>query len=100
MTPLTGSQRDFLRSKAHPLKPLVFVGRQGVTDSLIVAVEENLTAHELIKVKFINLKDQKRALSEEIARRTVSDLVGLVGNVATLYRQHSEPEKRRIDLPD
>jgi len=99
MVSLKGSNRDFLRAKAHHLKPLVFLGHQGVTDTLIAAVEENLTAHELIKVKFNDLKDQKRALSEEIASRTGSALVGLVGNVATLYREHPDADKRRIVLP-
>lgn len=100
MNPLTGSQREYLRSKAHHLKPLVFIGHQGVTESVIAAVEENLLAHELIKVKFNDLKDQKRPLTEEVARRTESELVGMVGNIATLYRQHPEPEKRRVDLPE
>ncbi|GMV91611.1 MAG: hypothetical protein AMXMBFR82_13890 [Candidatus Hydrogenedentota bacterium] len=99
MNLLTGSQREFLRSKAHHLKPLVFIGHQGVTESVIAAVEENLLAHELIKVKFNDLKDQKRPLSEEIADKTKSELVGMVGNIATFYRQHPESDKRRIDLP-
>ncbi len=96
---MKGSNREFLRSKAHPLKPLVFVGKQGVTDSLLVAVNENLTAHELIKVKFNDLKDRKRAIAEEIADRTESELVGIVGNIATFYRQHPEEDKRRIHPP-
>ncbi len=99
MNLLTGSQREFLRSKAHHLKPLVFIGRQGVTESVLAAVEENLLAHELIKVKYNDLKDQKRPLSEEIAGKTGSELVGMVGNIVTFYRQHPEPEKRRIEFP-
>jgi RNA-binding protein len=97
---MKGSNRDFLRAKAHHLKPLVFVGHQGVTDTVIAAADENLTAHELIKVKFNDLKDRKRDLSAEIANRTKSSLVALVGNIATLYREHPDAEKRRIVLPE
>jgi len=100
MERLSGSQREYLRSKAHHLKPLVYIGHQGVTDSVIAAVEENLLAHELIKVKYNDRKDEKRSLSDEIAARTSSEVVGIVGNVATFYREHPELEKRRVDLPN
>lgn len=99
MTAIGSSDRDYLRSLAHHLTPLVYVGHQGITDTLIAAVEENLTARELIKVKFNGRKDEKRVLSEKIARRTHSAYVGLVGNVLTLYRAHPEEDKRRIQLP-
>ena len=99
MTAIRSSDRDYLRSLAHHLTPLVYVGHQGVTDALITAVEENLTARELIKIKFNDHKEEKRPLSEEIARRTHSAYIGLVGNVLTLYRAHPEEEKRRIQLP-
>ena len=100
MTSLTPSQREQLRSLAHHLKPLVFVGHQGVTEALIAAVDENLTARELIKVKFNDHKDEKRELSDEIVEKTESAMVGLLGNVLTLYRPHPQEEKRRIQLQD
>lgn len=99
MTSIKGSDRDYLRSLAHHLKPLVFIGHQGLTDTIVSAVEENLTAHELVKVKFNDHKDEKKPLSEELARRTSSQFVGLVGNILTLYRPHPDEEKRRIQLP-
>ncbi|MCC6487329.1 MAG: ribosome assembly RNA-binding protein YhbY [Candidatus Hydrogenedentes bacterium] len=98
MESLTPGQREQLRSLAHHLKPLVFVGHQGVTDALIAAVDENLTAHELIKVKFNDHKDEKRALSAEIVERSESAMVGILGNVLTLYRPHPQEERRRIHL--
>jgi len=100
MESLTPAQREQLRSLAHHLKPLVFLGHQGVTDALIAAVDENLTAHELIKVKFNDHKDEKRMLSAEIVERSESAMVGILGNVLTLYRPHSQEEKRRIRLED
>lgn len=98
MESLTSGQRKYLRSQAHHLKPLVLVGKQGVTDTLIESIDENLDAHELIKVKFNEHKDEKRALSEDIATRTHGEIAGIVGHVLILYRRHKDPEKRKIDL--
>lgn len=98
MEPLTSSQRKSLRSQAHHLKPLVLVGKQGLTDTLVKSVDVNLDAHELIKVRFNEHKDEKKEIAAAIAERTESQLAGLIGHVAILYRQHKEPEKRKIRL--
>ena len=96
---LRGSDRRYLRGLAHHLKPVVQVGKHGLIDNLITTVSQALDAHELIKVKFVDLKQRREELSREIATRTQSELAGLVGNIAILYRQHSDAEKRKIHLP-
>jgi RNA-binding protein len=98
MDRLKSSQRKYLRSQAHHLKPLVTIGVKGVTQQLIGSVDLALKDHELIKVKFGEFKEAKKEISEEIATATKSELVGLIGNIAILYRQHPEPEKRKIKL--
>lgn len=100
ITELTGSQRKYLRAAAHHLNPLVMVGKLGLTDALVRAAAEALDAHELIKVRFLDFKDRKRALTEEIARRTGAHIVGSVGHVFILYRQNPEEEKRVVTLPE
>lgn len=99
MEKLKGSQRKYLRGLAHKLKPVVQVGKQGVTEELLVAVREALDAHELIKLKFMEFKDQKAALAEEIAQRSDSELIGRIGNMAMFYRAQPDPDKRRIAVP-
>ena len=98
MDMLTSQQRRRLRSLANHLEPTVFVGKRGMTPEVIAAVEENLDAHELIKVRFVELKDQKKALTEAIAAQTHSHVAGIIGHVAILYREHTEPERTRISL--
>ncbi|MBM3290194.1 MAG: YhbY family RNA-binding protein [Candidatus Hydrogenedentes bacterium] len=97
--PLSSSQRDHLKRLAHALKPTVYIGKQGVTPTVVRTTDEVLTAHELVKAKFVDRKDEKRALIEELARETACEVVGILGHVATLYRPHPDPEKRRIELP-
>ncbi len=99
MPPITKIQRQFLRKQAHHLRPLVQVGKNGLSDELLSTVERELASHELIKVKFLDFQDQKHELAEEITSRTGGALIGLIGNVAILYREQPDPEKRQIRLP-
>jgi len=40
----------------------------------------------LVKMKFSDFKEEKKTLAPEIADRTQSELVTLVGNVAVFFR--------------
>ena len=99
MKQLKGSQRKYLRSQAHHLKPLVIIGRNGTNKQVIGSVDLALKDHELIKVKFGEFKEAKKEMSAEIAQVTKGELVGIIGNIAIFYRQHPEPEKRKIKIP-
>ncbi|MFO7570081.1 MAG: ribosome assembly RNA-binding protein YhbY [Smithellaceae bacterium] len=99
MEPLKGSQRKYLRAQAHHLTPLVIIGTKGVTAQLLASLDLALTDHELIKVKFGEFKEAKKEISAEIAQTTKSELVGLIGNIAILYRPHPQTEKRKIKIP-
>jgi len=99
MPPLTSAQRKYLRMLAHAYDPMVMVGAKGVTDTLIRSVHEALDARELIKVRFNDFKDQKQPLIDQIAMRTNSQVVGVVGHVALFYRPQDDESKRKITLP-
>jgi len=98
---LQGFQRKHLRGLAHSYKPVVLVGQNGLSESLLASVEEALTAHELIKIKFIDVKEKaaKLELIRELEERTASEMVGMTGHVAIFFRQNRDPEKRRITVP-
>jgi RNA-binding protein len=96
---LTNTQKQYLRRLAHDLKPVVQVGKNGLSEKLYDALEHELDAHELIKVKFMDFRDEKRELVAEFVERTGSALVLLIGNVAIVYRQQADPERRGIRLP-
>jgi RNA-binding protein len=101
MTTLKGFQKKHLKGLAHSLKPVVQIGKDGMTDGVIRAVDEGLLQHELIKIKFTDFKDkdQKEALTCEIEIKTGSERVGMIGHTAILYRPQIDPEKRKIALP-
>ena len=95
----TGSDRKYLRQLAHPLKPLVQIGSAGVTDALIAAVDTALSDHELIKIRFLDYKGEKKELAGQIAEKTGADIAGVIGHVAILYREAPDEDKRKVKLP-
>jgi len=99
MIELNSSQRKYLRKVGHHLDPLIIVGKQGVTDMLVRAVSEALEHHELVKIRFNEFKDEKRELVDELVRRTGSQVAGMIGHVALLYKEQPDEEKRKIIFP-
>ncbi len=63
------------------------------------AIDEALQKHELIKVKFIEFKEEKKDSSRKIEEKNHCVLAGMIGHVAIFYRQHPDKEKRKIQLP-
>lgn len=98
MPDYTSSQRKQLRGLAHKLEPLVRVGTQGLTEALVKATVAALDDHELIKVKFVDSKDEKDEISQSLAERAGACLAGRIGNIAILYREHPDPKKRKIEI--
>ena len=101
MKKLTGFQAKYLRSLAHGLKPVVFVGQKGITDALIASTEQAFDRHELIKVKFTDFKEknQKKEIAEIIKVKTGCHMAGMIGHVAIFYKQNDDLSKRRVVLP-
>ena len=102
MKKLTSIQAKFLRGLAHALKPVVFVGQKGVTHALIKSADEAFQRHELVKVKFIDFKEkeQKKEIAAALESKTNSLMAGMIGHIAIFYKQHNDPEKRKIALPN
>lgn len=92
MVSLTNAQIREFKARGQLLKPVLKVGKEGLTPPFIAALNEALNHAELLKVKFADLKEQKRELAPQLAERTGSHLVMRVGNVVVLYRP--KPEAR------
>lgn len=99
---LTKKQIKHLRGLGHKLNPLVLIGKEGINDSLIQAVETELCNHELIKVKIgTNSSVNKKKAAEIIPEATQSELVQLIGKTLTLYRANpKKPKDKRVYLPN
>jgi len=51
---LTSSQRARLKALAHPLKPILHIGREGVTPHALDAVRQAFNTREILKVKVLD----------------------------------------------
>ena len=95
---LSGKQKRFLRAEAHSLDPVVMIGKEGLTPTVVSAVQDALHAHELIKVRVLESSPlERKEVSERLPAQTKSELAGQVGRVLLLYKRH--PQEARIVLP-
>jgi RNA-binding protein len=84
---LTPRERSALRAAAHPLRPVVLIGDNGLTEAVLKEIDMNLSAHELIKVRAGSADREAR---EEILRSICEALscaaVHHLGKMLILYR--------------
>ena len=57
-------QKKILRQTAHHLNPIIWVGKNGITENVIKEIIYALEEHELIKIKMLqernfNIQEQK-----------------------------------------
>ncbi|MEI8093200.1 MAG: YhbY family RNA-binding protein [Spirochaetales bacterium] len=97
--PLKGYQRGYLTRKAHPLQPVVQIGKNGLTAEVTKAIDKALDDHELIKVKFVQFQDERVEMARGLAETLETTLVRVVGNIAIYYRHQPDPQKRVVHLP-
>ena len=95
---MTSKQRAYLRGLANKIDAIFQIGKNGINDNLIKQLDDALEARELIKITALETApDSAKNLSFEIAERTNSIVVQVIGNKITLFRQKAKDSK--IELP-
>ena len=78
---ITGKQRAFLRKLGHTLQPILQIGKDGMSDTVIGAIDEALEKREMIKVTILETAMiDTRQTCDEIARRLNAEPVQAIGN--------------------
>ncbi|WP_371193363.1 ribosome assembly RNA-binding protein YhbY [Glaciecola sp. SC05] len=94
---LTTKQKQYLKGLAHPLKPVIQLGNNGLTEGVVAEIENALAHHELIKVKVpSNDREEKALIMDAIVGETKSEKVQSIGHVLVIYRPS---EDAKITLP-
>jgi RNA-binding protein len=79
--------------------PIFQIGKSGLTDEFIEAVEEALVKRELVKIHVLkNNADDKHEIAEALAERTGSIVVQVIGSQIVLFKYQHDPKKRKIDI--
>lgn len=96
---LKNIQKKYLKSLAHNKKPVVIIGNNGLTASVLAEIDQALSVHELIKIR-INVGEhaERDAIIQKIETEMAAYLVQKIGHIATFFR--SNPETARVILPN
>ena len=82
---------------AHPLKPVVQLGANGLTEGVLAEIDNALGYHELIKVKVpSDDREEKTLIMDAIVRETKAEKLQVIGHVLILFRQS---EEKKISIP-
>lgn len=94
---LSNKQKQFLKGLAHPLKPVVQLGANGLTEGVLAEIDGALTHHELIKVKVpTDDREEKALIMDAIIRETEAEKLQVIGHTLILFRPS---EECKIQLP-
>lgn len=109
---LTPRERSALRAAAHPLRPVVLIGDNGLTEAVLKEIDLNLSAHELIKVRAGTADRETRdEMLNTICETLSCSAVHHLGKMLILYRygakgtylkptpEPSTPAKRKPSEP-
>lgn len=94
---LNKKQIQHLKGVAHPLKPIVLLGNNGLTEAVVAEIDYALNHHELIKVKIPTEDHETKALIvEAICREANAIKIQVIGKTLVIYRQSAE---KKIRIP-
>jgi len=99
---LTGRQIRHLRALGNGEVVTLVVGKNGITEAVLDQLAQCFNTRELVKVK-ISERDPavRQEMAEELARRSGTELVQVLGRTVLLYREAPEGSRisSRITLP-
>lgn len=95
-TLLSPVQRRALRAEAHGLTPIVMIGTDGLTGTVMKEIERSLSAHELIKIRvFGDDREARAAWLEEICTTLKAADVQHIGKILVVWRENPALVKAR-----
>jgi RNA-binding protein len=95
---MTSKQRAKLRSMANTMDPILFVGKEGVTDGTVKEAYDALEARELIKcVVQQNCELSAREALDELCSRLGAEPVQCIGRRFVMYRESRKNKQIVLD---
>lgn len=96
---MTSKQRAYLKKLATNLDTIFQVGKGEISENMVTQISNALEARELIKLRVLdNSLYSAREAAEEIAERTASEVVIVIGTRFVLYRVSQKHHK--IDITE
>tara|TARA_B100000787_G_C16093425_1_gene250039 strand:+ start:39 stop:362 length:324 start_codon:yes stop_codon:yes gene_type:complete len=94
---LNTKQISYLRGLSHSISTVVQIGNKGLSEAVLKEIEENLKAHELIKIQVQNDDKLKRQGFLDLICETLGTVsVNHIGKQLVVFRANTES---KIKLP-
>ncbi len=103
---MTSKERAAFRAKANSLEPITQIGKGGISQALLVQVNDALQARELIKLKVLleSSPVKPKEAAAEIAGEVGAEVIQVIGGSIILYRENpalreekEKPKKVKIN---
>ncbi|MBR1759728.1 MAG: YhbY family RNA-binding protein [Schwartzia sp.] len=96
---LSSKQKKILRALGTELEPVVNVGKEGVTPTVVDSAKDAITKRELIKVRVLqNAPEEPKDAIARLTERVDADLVQLIGRNGLLFKRNFK--KPQIEFPE
>lgn len=93
---MTSKTRATLRSLAQKEPSLFQIGKEGVTDAVVAAVNDALEKRELVKLTVLKTADVPQAVLEVLAKRLNAEPITAIGYKIVLYRESKRDGVKHI----
>ena len=88
-------KKKALKAAGHNLKPVITIGMNGLSESLLSEFEKTIDHHELIKIRIrISDKSSRKELIEELCRKSKSQIISAIGSTAIVFRKNPKSQKK------
>ena len=88
---LSKQRLKFLKGLAHDASPIIWIGQNGLSENVMLELENALDHHELVKIKLrVGDRDEREKASAQICEHTGAELVQRIGSTLTLYRANKD----------
>ena len=95
---LTSKQRAYLRGLAAAEDTIVIIGKGGITENIIIQMNDALKARELVKGRVLeNSLLTAREAADALSETCSAEIVQVIGSKFVLYKRNEQ--KPKIELP-
>ena len=95
---LTRKQRAYLRGLAAAEDTIVIIGKGGITENIIIQMNDALKARELVKGRVLeNSLLTAREAADALSETCRAEIVQVIGSKFVLYKRNEQ--KPKIELP-
>lgn len=92
---ITSKRIARLKKIGNKMRPIIRIGKEGISDNIIDNLSKVLVTRELIKVRILNNSDEEvRDVAEKLSQSTDSRIVSVIGKTILLFKEN--PKKPKI----